>query len=70
MRAEAGSTNNTPSPDGKTTASGLFEYLNQAKNFENVKTIIFSNKKDEIGEIAGKIQNYLENIVKSVILSS
>ena len=46
MRAEAGSTNNTPSPDGKTTASGLFEHLNQSKNFENVKKIIFSNKKD------------------------
>jgi hypothetical protein len=66
MRAEAGSTNNTPSPDGK-MSSGLLEYLNQTKNFENVKTIIFSNKKDEIGEIAGKIQIHLENIVKSVI---
>lgn len=69
MGAEAGSTNNTPSPDGKITASGLFEHLNQSKNFENVKTIIFSNKKEELGEIAGKIQNYLENIVKSVIFA-
>jgi hypothetical protein len=70
LRAEAcsqRSTNNTPSPEGKSQSSGLADFL-KLQNLGNIRDIFYTNEGQAEG-VAGKVQVYLENIVKNAIVA-